>query len=70
MNADVRREVAAAVHKASAVLSRTWELARVGSGVDPELDRVIACPVLSAESHLWEASAALVRLAEGEEVDA
>ena len=68
MSADVRKEVAALVREASAALSRTWKLAHVGTGADPELDRVVAGIILPAESHLWEASAALDRLiAEDEE---
>lgn len=70
MSVEMRKEVAAAVREARAALDRVWASAPVGDGTDPELDRVIAGPVLSAESHLWDASAALVRLAEGEEVNA
>ena len=70
MNMDVRKEVAAAVREARAALDRVWWSVPVGDGTDPDLDRVIAGPVLAAESHLWEARAALDRLAEGEEVDA
>ena len=63
-----RKEVAALVRKAAAALSRAWKVARPGSWEDPELDRVVAGIILPAESHLWEASAALDRLiAEDEE---
>lgn len=68
MSADVRKKVAVTVRAASAALSRTWKIAHVGTGDDPELDRVVAGIILPAESHLWEASAALDRLiAEDEE---
>lgn len=70
MNVEARKEVAAAVREARAALDRVWWSVPVGDGTDPELDRVIAGPVLAAESHLWEASAALARLTEDEEVDA
>ena len=59
MNMDVRKEVAAAIRSACAVLDRAWMATPVGDGTDPDLDRVVAGPVLAAESHLWEARAAL-----------
>ena len=68
MNVEGRKEVLAAVGEARSALSRTWKIAHVGTGDDPELDRVVAGIILPAESHLWEASAALDRLiAEDEE---
>lgn len=70
MSIEARKEVAAAVREARAALDRAWASAPVGDGTDPELDRVVAGQVLAAESHLWKASAVLVRLTEGEEVDA
>lgn len=70
MNVEARKEVAAAVREARAALDRVWWSVPVGDGTDPELDRVIAGPVLAAESHLWAAAAALVRLTKGAEVDA
>ena len=66
MNTEARKEVAAAVREASTALSRTWKIAHVGTADDMELDRVVAGPVLAAESHLWEALAALDRLTEDE----
>ena len=62
MSTDVRKEVLAAVHEAATALSQTWRLACVGSGLDPELERVVTGQVLSAESHLWDAAAALASL--------
>jgi hypothetical protein len=70
MSTDVRKEVLAAVHEAAIALSQTWRLACVGSGLDPELERVVAGQVLSAESHLWDAVAALARLTKDEEMNA
>ena len=70
MSVEMRKEVAAAVREARAVLDRVWSSVPVGDGADPELDRVIAGAVLAAESHLWEASAELARLTVGAEVDA
>lgn len=72
MSIEARKEVATAVRAASAALSRTWKIAHVGTGDDPKLDRVVAGIILPAESHLWEASAALDRLTSPatEEVDA
>ena len=62
MSAADRKEVAALVREASAALSRIWKLAHVGTADDPALDRVVAGPILAAETHLWEARAALDRL--------
>ena len=72
MSAEARTEVAAAVREALAALGRAWKVARPGSWEDPELERVAAGAVLAAESHLWEARAALDRLTSPatEEVDA
>lgn len=62
MSADVRKEVATAIGEALAALGRAWKVARPGSWEDPELERVAAGAVLAAETHLWEACAALDRL--------
>lgn len=70
MSIEARKKVATAVREAHTALSQTWRLACVGSGLDPELERVVAGQVLSAESHLWDAAAALARLTKDEEMDA
>lgn len=71
MSVEARKKVSAAVREALAVLGRAWTVTPMGDGTDPELDRVIAGQVLAAESHLWEARAALDRLTSPatEEVD-
>ena len=69
MSIGSRKKVATAVREALAALGRAWTATPVGDGTDPELDRVVAGQVLAAESHLWEARAALDRPTEGEEVD-
>lgn len=66
MSIEARKKVATAVREALAALGRAWTATPVGDGTDPELDRVVAGQVLAAESHLWEARAALDRLTEGE----
>lgn len=72
MSIEARKEVATAVREALAALGRAWTATPMGDGTDPELDRVVAGTVLAAESHLWEARAALDRLTSPatEEVDA
>jgi hypothetical protein len=50
-----RERTLVAVCEVLAVLDRFWEVSAVGDGDDPELDRVIAGPVLAAEHHLWDA---------------
>ena len=72
MSIEARKEVATAVGEALAALGRAWIATPMGDGTDPELDRVVAGAVLAAESHLWEARAALDRLTSPatEEVDA
>ena len=62
MSIEARKEVAAAVREALAALGRAWTATPLGDGTDPELDRVVAGVIMSAESHLWEARAALDRL--------
>lgn len=67
MNMDVRKEVLAEVRKARYALNRTWHLAVLGSGEDPELERVVVGAICSANAQLWTATDDLVRLAEDEE---
>lgn len=62
MSVEMRKEVAAATRKASAALSRTWDQARVGSGKDPELERVVKVQIARVKSSLWDATAILDRL--------
>lgn len=71
MSVEMRKKVATAVREALAVLGRAWTVTPMGDGTDPDLDRVVAGQVLAAESHLWEARAALDRLTSPatEEVD-
>lgn len=71
MSVEMRKEVAAAARKASAALRWTWDQARVGSGKDPELERVVRVQIARVKSSLWDVTAILDRLiAEGEEVEA
>ena len=62
MSIEARKKVAAAVREALAALDWAWLSTLLGDGTDPDLDRVVAGMVLAAESHLWEARAALDRL--------
>ena len=62
MNVEARKEVAEAARKATAALSRTWDQARVGSGKDSALERVVKVQIARVESSLWDATAILDRL--------
>lgn len=62
MVADDRKRTLQVVYKALAALEELWERAPVCDGSDVELDRVIAGPVLAAESCLLRARASLTRL--------
>ncbi len=62
MSVEMRKEVAEAARKATAALSRTWDQARVGSGKDPALERVVKVQIARVESSLWDATAILDRL--------
>lgn len=64
MPVNERKRALRAVHEVLAVLDRLWDAVPVGDGSDPELDRVIAGPVLSAESYLLNARFHLIQLIE------
>lgn len=70
MSVEGRKEVLAAVGEARSALSRTWKVARVGTGKDVELERIVAGMILAAQTHLWAVASELRRLCdEGVEVD-
>ena len=57
-----RKRALRAVYEVLAVLDRLWDAVPVGDGSDPELDKVIAGPILMAESNLLNARFHLIQL--------
>lgn len=57
-----REEVLKEIEKARRALGRAADSAGLGSGEDIGLERIVASDLLSAESHIWNASARLTRL--------
>lgn len=67
MSVNDRKRALRAVYDVLAILDRLWDAVPVGDGSDPELDRVIAGPVLMAESNLLNARFQLIRFINEEE---